>query len=283
MEKILVTGGAGYIGSNLCLELKKVYKVVCLDNYSSGFESNHHKGVTYVKGDSKDIDSLINFKPKYIFHLGEFSRVEKSFDYPDLVFESNIVGTLSVIKFALKNDSKLIYAGSSTKFGDRGENVNQSPYAWTKAKNTELIMNFNLWYGLKYAIVYFYNVYGKNEISTGSYATLMGIFKNKILKNETLEVVKPGTQKRNFTYIDDIISALLLVGENGDGDGYGIGNSESYSIIEIAEFFNGNIKMIPERRGNRMDSTCDTNKTRKLGWLPHTSVKDYILKRLYVS
>ncbi|MEE2604954.1 MAG: NAD-dependent epimerase/dehydratase family protein [Bacteroidota bacterium] len=283
MDRVLVIGGAGYIGSNLCFELKKSYDVFSIDNYSSGSEDNHHDGVNYIKGHSSEIDKLIDFKPKYIFHLGEFSRVEKSFDYPDLVFSSNITGTLSVIKFALKHDSKLIYAGSSTKFGDNGNNINQSPYAWTKATNTELIKNFNSWYGLNYAIVYFYNVYGKNEIFSGEYATVMGIFKNKILKNQILEVVKPGTQKRNFTYIDDIVSGLILVGENGEGDGFGIGNPESYSILDIANFFNAKIKMIPERRGNRMNSKCDTIKTKKLGWKPKISVKDYILNKLFLD
>ena len=145
-----------------------------------------------------------------------------------------------------------------------------------KATNSELVKNYGAWFNLNYAIVYFYNVYGPREISKGRYATLIGLFKEKIKNNEKLTVVRPGTQKRNFTHVQDIIEGLILVGKKGNGDNYGIGSPESYSILDIADFFKTPIVMIPERPGNRMDAEIDTSKTEALGWKPKWSIKDYL-------
>jgi len=169
-----------------------------------------------------------------------------------------------------------VYAGSSTKFGDGGLGRFQSPYAWSKASNTELVENYSNWFGIEYVISYFYNVYGGREISTGKYATLIAIFVEKYKNNLPLTVVKPGTQLRNFTHIDDIISGLILVGKYGSGDNYGIGCSKSYSILEIAEAFDSEIKMLPERRGNRMTAEVVCTKTKELGWSETRSIMDYI-------
>ncbi|APC91342.1 MULTISPECIES: NAD-dependent epimerase/dehydratase family protein [Francisella] len=217
MKKVLVTGGAGFIGSHLCQRLseKTNIEVYSLDNYFTGSKPNHIKNVTYIRGNTKDIDKLISFKPDIIYHLGEYSRVEQSFDDIEKVIDFNKLGTFSVLEFVRKNNSKLIYAGSSTKFGDDGNNSNASPYAWSKSSNTLLVENYAKWFDINYAITYFYNVYGSREISTGKYATLVALLKEKMRKCEPLTVVSPGTQKRNFTHIDDIIDALLLVGELG--------------------------------------------------------------------
>jgi UDP-glucose 4-epimerase len=276
--KILVTGGAGFIGSHLCEELIKDVDnyVVSLDNYSSGSEDNHIKGVKYIHGDSIDIDDLVDFAPNIVYHLGEYSRVEQSFADIDIVWKSNNNGIFSVLKFCLKNKSKLIYAGSSTKFGDGGLGKSQSPYAWIKASNTELVENFGEWFGLSYAITYFYNVYGGREISHGKYSTLIAIFVAKYKKGSPLPVVSPGTQLRNFTYIDDIISGLILVGRSGLGDNYGIGSSKSHSILEIAKLFDSEIEMLPERKGNRNSSAVICDKTRELGWNETKKIEDYI-------
>jgi UDP-glucose 4-epimerase len=137
-------------------------------------------------------------------------------------------------------------------------------------------MNYGNWFNVPYAITYFYNVYGGREIQTGKYATLIALFKEKMKKGEPLTVVSPGSQKRNFTHIDDIIDGLVLVGENGYGDEFGIGSPESFSIIEVAELFNGKIEMLPERRGNRMAASVITEKTTSLGWSPKVKLKDYI-------
>jgi UDP-glucose 4-epimerase len=277
-NNILVTGGAGFIGSHLCERLAKndSNKIFSVDNYSTGSSNNHVDNVTYIKGDTVNLEELIDFTPNFIYHLGEYSRVEQSFDDIEKVWRSNKDGIFSVLQLAKKIGAKLIYAGSSTKFGDGGLGRNQSPYAWTKASNTELVENYGRWFNLPYAITYFYNVYGGREISTGKYATLIALFAEKMKKGESLTVVSPGIQKRNFTHIDDVIDGLVLVGENGYGDDFGIGCSESFSVLEIAQMFGGEIEMLPERNGNRMTADVFTEKTKELGWSAHKSVKDYI-------
>jgi UDP-glucose 4-epimerase len=275
---VLVIGGAGFVGSHLCERLLGITKgrVVSLDNYSTGLAENHFDGVEYLKGSSMDIDSLIDFNPTYIFHLGEYSRVEKSFDDLESVFSSNVVGTAKVFEFAKKKSAKIIYAGSSTKFGDNGENADASPYAWSKSSNSRLIKNMGDWYDINYAITYFYNVYGPREISHGDYATLIGIYDSKMQRGEALTVVAPGSQLRNFTHIDDICDALVLIGEHGEGDGFGIGSDEAFSVLEVAEMFGGEVVMLPERRGNRMSADVISRKTRELGWSAKKNLKRYI-------
>jgi UDP-glucose 4-epimerase len=272
-----VTGGAGFIGSHLCQRLSlNNNEVYSLDNYSTGSVNNHVENVTYIRGDTSDIQKIISFKPEYVYQLGEYSRVEQSFDDIEKVWKSNKDGIFAVLKFCRNVGAKIIYAGSSTKFGDGGLGRSQSPYAWTKASNTELVENYGRWFGVPFAITYFYNVYGEREISEGKYATLIALFKNKYLAGEKLTVVSPGTQNRNFTYIDDIVDGLILVGENGNGDEFGIGSPDSYSIIEIAKMFGAEIEMLPERNGNRMTAEVVTSKTEELGWAPKFSVVNYI-------
>jgi len=277
-KKILVTGGAGFVGSHLCERLTQNsnYDVYSLDNYFTGSEANHVDNVTYIKGNTKDIASLVNFNPYMVYHLGEYSRVEQSFDDIEKVWEYNKDGIFAVLEFVRKAGCKILYAGSSTKFGDGGLGRSASPYAWTKATNTELVMNYGTWFNVPFAITYFYNVYGPREIQTGKYATLIALFKEKKKNGENLTIVSPGTQKRNFTHIDDIIDGLVLVGENGYGDEFGIGSGEAYSIKEIAEMFGGDIEMLPERKGNRMTADVISAKTEALGWSPKRKIHTYI-------
>jgi len=285
IKNILVTGGAGFIGSHLCERLSqdKLNRVISLDDYSTGSVDNHIDGVNYVKGEVRNIEKLVNFSPDMIFHLGEYSRVEQSFEDVERVWKSNKEGIFAILQFCVKNKSKLIYAGSSTKFGDGGLGRSQSPYAWTKATNTELVENYGNWFGLDYAIVYFYNVYGGREIALGKYATLIALFVEKYKNKKPLTVVSPGTQLRNFTHIDDIINGLILVGKNGSGDNFGIGCSKSYSILEIAKMFGLEIEMLPERKGNRMSASVVCEKTRALGWNDTKTIFDYIenIKKIY--
>lgn len=276
-KTILVTGGAGFIGSHLCERLAqdKNNRVISLDNYFTGSKDNHVEGVEYREGHTKDIARHIPEKVDIVYHLGEYSRVEKSFDDMEIVWDLNKLGTFAVLEFCRKGNIKVVYAGSSTKFGDGGLGRNQSPYAWTKASNTELVRNYGSWFSLPYAITYFYNVYGPREMS-GTYGTVVEIFKQKYIKGEPLGVVSPGTQTRNFTHVEDIISGLVLVGDNGEGDDFGIGSEEKYSVLDLAEMFGCEIKMLPERKGNRMQASIDTEKTRSIGWAPSKSLKLYV-------
>ena len=278
IQKIIVTGGAGFVGSHLCERLSKDKnnEVHSLDNYFTGSEDNHVKNVNYIKGETRDIENLIKFKPDIIFHLGEYSRVEQSFNDINKVYEYNKIGTFSVLELARKHGCKIVYAGSSTKFGDGGLGRCASPYAWTKATNTELVINYGNWFNIPYAITYFYNVYGGREIKNGKYSTLIAIFKEQMRNGLDLTVVSPGDQKRNFTYIDDIVNGLIMVAENGYGDEFGIGSPDEYTVLEVANLFKGRIKMLPERRGNRMVADVITSKTELLGWSPQGCIETYI-------
>jgi len=282
-KTILVTGGAGFIGSHLIEALLKEgnSKVISLDNYFTGSEKNHHPGATYLRGETKDIETLLTERPDVIYHLGEYSRVLTSFDDIPLVWRLNAQGTFAVLEYCRKNSVRLIYAGSSTKFGefdDKVDGQDQTPYAYFKATNTNLVNNYGAWYGLDYAITYFYNVYGGRELTDGKYATLIGIFSRKYRDGEPLTVVSPGTQLRAFTHVEDTVRGLMLVGEQGKGDGYCIGNGTEYSILEIAELFGGEIQMLPARKGDRNYSKIDPTRMRGLGWAPSIDVKSHIAK-----
>lgn len=282
MKTILVTGGAGFIGSHLCEALiKEGNKVISLDNYFTGKKENHIDGVKYIEGHSKDIKELVKDPIDIVYHLGEYSRVAASIDEPDLVIDMNIVGTAAVLDFCKKNNSKLIYAGSSTKFSEtRKDGIigkNLSPYTWTKATNTDLVKNYGEWYGLNYAIVYFYNVYGPRELS-GKYGTVVEIFKQKYLAGEKISYNLPGTQTRNYTHVLDTVAALLLIGEKGEGDEYGIGHDKAYSTKALAELFDPNPDLSPARKTSRPSAKVNTQKTKALGWQTKCNLEDYINK-----
>jgi UDP-glucose 4-epimerase len=275
-QLVVVTGGAGFVGSHLCERLvKQGHRVISLDNYSTGSKDNHVDGVDYRDGHTKDIATHITESPDLIYHLGEYARVEKSFEDVALVWDLNMTGTFGVLEFWRTNTCKLVYAGSSTKFSDNGMGRNLSPYTWTKAANTELVSNYGAWFNLPYAITYFYNVYGPRE-RAGAFGTLIEIFKQKYQKGEPLPVVKPGTQRRNFTHVDDIVDGLILVGEKGEGDEFGLGHPKDYSVMDVARLFGGEIALVPERAGNRMSSSVDASKAVALGWSAKRSVEEYI-------
>lgn len=275
-KTILVTGGAGFIGSHLCERLEKDgHKVISLDNYFAGSKENHVSGVEYREGHTKNIESLVPEKIDLIYHLGEYSRVEQSLLESEVVHDLNVIGTRGVLDFWKKSGCKLVYAGSSTKFGDKGNAREVTPYASTKAKNTESVKEIGDSNKIPYAITYFYNVYGQGE-RAGIYGTVIETFKQMYLSGAPITVVKPGTQTRNFTHVLDIVEGLVLVGEKGEGDEYGLGNEKAYSISEIAKMFGGEILLLPERKGNRMMSDLDTTKTFVLGWKPQYSLEKYI-------
>jgi UDP-glucose 4-epimerase len=283
-KRILVIGGAGFVGSNLIKKLlEQGHDVISMDNYSTGSHDNEHKGCHYYFGTPKDLlPALENHHKKldYIFHLGEYARVEQSFEDYDKVMEYNHECFPYVLEFAKQQDAKLIYSGSSTKFAEGG-GKSMSPYAYTKAQNTELLQRYSEWFELDYAIVYFYNVYGDNEIGSGKYATVVAKFLNMVKEGQKiLPVTSPGTQLRNFTHINDIIDGLILAGFKGKGDGYGIGSDESYSILDLVDMLGVQTRLTPAKPGNRMNGQLKTEQLKELGWSPKHSLPEYIKEKL---
>ena len=259
---ILVIGGAGFVGSNLIKHLIKdsKYKVLSYDNYSTGLSSNHFKNsrVQYINADSKNISKVLKNKKKNIkaiFHFGEFARIYQSFIKLDECFDSNVIGTHEVFKFCLKNKIKLIYSATSATLGNYGNDKNLSPYAFTKSKNLELLENYKRWFGFKYEVIYFYNVYGPMQISKGQMATVIGIFEECYKQNAFLPVVRPGNQSRNFTHIDDTIKVCLEALSKNNCQHYSISNKKSYTILQVAKMFSAKIKLYPERPGERYKSS----------------------------
>ena len=258
---IVITGGAGFVGSNLIKLLiqKTQFNLISLDNYSTGSKVNHliSKRITYLKGNCIDINNkLKKYKKKInsIFHFGEFSRIYQSFNNFDQCFRSNSIGSREVFKFCLDNKIKLIYSATSATLGKGGSDKNLSPYAFTKSTNLELLENLKKWFNFKYEIIYFYNVYGKNQIYKGEMATVIGIFQNQYVNNEHLTVVKPGTQTRRFTHISDTIDVCFKAWKQNKCRHYSISHKKSYSIIEVAKMFKSKIKYLPKRAGERYAS-----------------------------
>jgi UDP-glucose 4-epimerase len=278
---ILVTGGAGFIGSNLIKLLSKNSKntITCLDNYFTG-NSERTAGVEYIRGSTEDIFNFSLKRPDIVYHLGEYSRIATSFEDIEKVWEMNCFGTFKTLQYCRENKCKLVYAGSSSRFGNNGKDEDLSPYSWIKSKNIELIKNYGKWFDLNYAIAYFYNVYGPGQIEEGRYATVIGIFLKKYLNNEPIPVVKPGLQKRYFTHVGDVVSGLEKIGRLGSDDGYCLCDENSlYSIRELAEMFSDNITYIDEQQGNRMNPVLPSRRCQQeLGWQTFEILEEYINK-----
>ena len=282
---VVVTGGAGFVGSNLIEYFLKKTKlnIISIDNYSSGSKSNHIKNrrVTYLKKETKDIRIVLAKYKKNIstlFHFGEFSRIYQSFNKFNECFQSNSIGTREVFKFCLDNKIKTIYSATSASIGNKGKDKNLSPYAFTKSKNLELLENLKKWFGLKYEVIYFYNVYGPKHIRHGEMATVIGIFEKLYEKNKALTVVKPGTQTRRFTHVKDTVEVFFEAWKRNKCRHYSISNKKSYSIIQVAKLFNSKIKYLPVRAGERYASALAnlsfSNKVHKR--YGKIQLKDYI-------
>ena len=286
-DYVIVTGGAGFIGSNLIEYFLKntKKKIISLDNYSSGFKSNHIKSrrVKYIKGNTKNIENLLKkykLRIHSLFHFGEFARIFQSFKKFDLCFESNTIGSKAVFKYCLDNKIKLIYSATSASLGNKGQDKNLSPYAFTKAKNLELLENLKKWNNMKYEVIYFYNVYGPKQIFKGDMATVIGIFEYQFKQKKPLTVVKPGNQTRRFTHVHDTVRACFLAWKKNKCKHYSITNKKSYSILNVARLFGSTVRYLPKRKGERFASKLTRmnldNKVIKI--YGKINLKDYILK-----
>lgn len=282
---LVVTGGAGFIGSNLILELLKFkkFRILSVDNYSSGTIKNHinNKQVQYLKGNTKDIENILkryNSKIHSIFHFGEFARIYQSFKKINECFSSNIEGSLSVFNFAKKNKIKLIYSATSASLGNSGKDMNLSPYAFSKAKNLELLENLKRWFNFRYEVIYFYNVYGEKQICKGDMATVVGIFEDCFRLGKKLPVVRPGTQERRFTHVFDTVKACIFAWKKNKSKHYSVVSNQSYSIIELAKMFKSKIRYLPKREGERFASALTkmnlNNKITRLS--AKIKLRDYI-------
>jgi len=282
---IVVTGGAGFVGSNLIrLFLNKTkFKMISVDNYSSGKISNHinHKRVEYISGNTKNIRKILSSKKNKIhsiFHFGEFARIYQSFLKMEECINSNSAGSNAVFNFCFSNNIKLVYSATSASIGNNGKDKSLSPYAFTKSKNLEFLENLKKWFKFKFEVIYFYNVYGHNQISTGSMATVIGIFENLYKKKKLLTVVKPGSQSRRFTHIEDTINACYFAWKENKCRHYIISNKESYTILEVAKLFKSKIKKLSPRRGERYKSALiDMNLSNRIYKIyGKIRLKDYI-------
>jgi len=281
---IIVTGGAGFIGSNLIRFLLKRtnFNIISIDNYTTGSIKNHviNKNVKYINGQNKDISRILrNYKKKIkiIYHFGEFSRIYQSFLHTKDCVNSNIYNSFEVINFAKDNNIKIIYSATSSNLGNDGKDQNSSPYAWTKTKNIELIKNYGDWFGLRYEILYFYNVYGPGQIKNGKMSALIAIFEKQYKNKKPLTIVKPGTQLRDFTHIDDIIEGCYKAVIKNKNKEYMLSSGKKFSILQIAKMFNTKYKYISKRPGDRKDSIVLNNNAKKiLGFKSKNTLKDYI-------
>lgn len=284
MKNILVTGGAGFVGSNLIKRLKSDYpesRIVSLDNYFTGTQDNHIPGVEYYHGNTADAAEIFeNIEVPFdtVFHFGEYSRIVQSFDDIQIAHDSILVGTPRILELCKYWGAKLIYSASSSKFGNEGRDENLAPYSWMKSKMVELIKNYGEWFNLQYEICYFFNVYGPNQITTGDYATVVGIFERQLKEGKKLTVVSPGTQTRDFTHVNDVTKALVLTTQQDANHEWHLRSGINVTMIELANMFDVEYDIVPERRGERATSASipsDTNE--RLGWEPQENLQEWIV------
>lgn len=283
MSNILVTGGAGFIGTNLIKRLvKNNHKIISIDNYTSGKRSNHVDCVEYINLDTKDFNKnnqLFYLDFDVVFHLGEYSRIESSFNDINEVWNSNVIGTFNILEYCRLNKTKLVYAGSSTKFAEEG--VGHSPYSFVKSQASDLVKNYGRWFDVKYSICYFYNVFGEGYDSSpvNGYESVISIFEKQYKNNKPITVCGDGSQTRIFTYVGDIVDGLIKSWDYDKNEEFQLNNPNEYSILEIAKMFSNNIMHIPSRKGDRKCSTITNNNTRDLlGWETTINIDEWIEK-----
>jgi len=280
MANILITGGCGFVGTNLVKQLhKENNNVIVIDNYFAGKHENEIEGVTYINNHTKNIFNIdLPFQPDLVFHLGEYSKITPSYNEINTVFDLNILGSFTILEYAKQNNIPIIYAASSTRLALEGEN--HSPYSFFKSIIVQLLKNYSDWYGLKYSICYFYNVYGEHQDTCNNgWETVISIFEKQMKKDQPLTVVGDGSQRRDFTYVGDIVRGLIQASKVLQNEEYQLGSGKDFSILEVAKMFSDNITFIPERKGDRKYSKANTDETYlKLGWKPEMSLEKWINK-----
>ena len=280
MANILITGGCGFVGTNLVKSLyKENHNLVVIDNFFAGKHENKIDGVIYINNHTKNIFNIdLPFKPDLVFHLGEYSKITPSYNEINTVFDLNILGSFAILEYAKQNNMPIVYAASSTRLALEGEN--HSPYSFFKSIVVQLLKNYSDWYGLKYSICYFYNVYGEHQDTCNNgWETVISIFEKQMKKGQLLTVVGDGSQRRDFTYVGDIVRGLIQASKVLQNEEYQLGSGKDFSILEIAKMFSDNITFIPERKGDRKYSKANTDETYlKLGWKPEMSLEKWINK-----
>ncbi len=277
--KILITGGAGFVGTNLADRLHtEGHNVTVIDDYSTGrFDDNQLLGVIYKDSDVTNV----NGKYDYIFHLAALSRIQPSFDDPDETFRVNVLGTQKVLELARRTGAKVIYAGSSSKWHD----PHQSPYATTKWLGEEMCKMYKRTYGLEVEVARFYNVYGPREIvgPKGGWAAVIGIWRNQIKNNEPLTIVGDGKQRRDFTHVDDIVDGLVKIAfsDKEHKDAWELGTGMNYGVLEVAQMFidkfNATVTHVEDEAGNYRETLQkNSDAQRILGWFPKDRLLEYI-------
>ena len=276
---VVITGGLGHIGGALAIELEKNNKVTVIDSEVYYACQELPSSVRVLRGDVAELIKSVD-EADYIFHFGEYARVEQSVSEADFVLNNNLSSILPVLQVAKRTNAKLIYSGSSTKFSDSGLAWRETPYGFSKYINSELVKGYCDWCGIDYAILYFNNVYGGAERGLGKYATVIAKFIHLTTQGESLPVASPGDQRRSFTHIDDVLNAIKLIADRGVGDGYMISPDKDYSVLDIAKFMGAEIRMMPGRNSNRNGGLLDNAKVKNLGWSPKVDLKQYIKEQL---
>lgn len=279
--KVLVTGGAGFVGTNLVNKLvNDGHEVLVIDNLSAGKRKNYNSHAAgYIAEHTKDIKRVMattQFTPDIVYHLGEYSKITPSFDQIENVFDYNIKGSFAVLEYVRENNIPIVYAASSTRLAIEGEN--HSPYSFFKALVVQMLKNYGDWYGIKYSICYFYNVYGEYQDTwQNEWKTVLGIFEEQYKAGTSLTVVGDGLQQRDFTYVGDIVNGLVLAADQIRNEEYQLGSGTVYSVLDVAKMFTDDIVFIPERRGDRKYGKADTDATmHSLGWKAEMTLAKWI-------
>jgi UDP-glucose 4-epimerase len=275
----MVTGGAGFIGTNLIKRLlKDGHNVVSLDNYSTGKEENHQEGCNYVDADIRDVIDFDYFMEDVdiIYHLAALARIQPSFQYPANTLEVGILGTMNILEWIKEKENKprVVFAGSSSVHSGKMKN----PYTFSKVVADDLCLLYKKHFGVDVSICRFYNVYGPHQLTVGEYCTVVGIFENQYENKEPLTITGDGTQRRDFTHVDDIVDGLILTSENETcWDEIELGRGNNHSINELADMFNTETTYIDERPGEARETLCNTLIAKRLiGYEPKVNLDDYI-------